>query len=235
MVVPPESSARKGRAWPKPIGDPVSWGVAGVSTTEVALVPTGAASAAAPVPEPVLASPPTAVPAEAWAPVSPVDDGAAVGLSATWDDRAEVPVEPEPEPEPETVGEATALLDAAEGVAGVPPVSPEVATGLLVEMAVASPVFPLLDAEEVAMAGPESPVVAVGLVTTLEPPPLPPPDVPVVTLLPPVAGAAMAGEAKNRTVAIVSAVATPERIDRRLVASAISRSSTVEQASNGQL
>jgi len=211
----------------------VSSDVAGVSTSEDALVPAEVASEAPAALDAVLASPPPALTVEAWEPVSPSADGAAVPLAVTWDDRAEAPVAPEPEPDPEAVGVATAVLDVAAGVDGLPPESPETATGSLVEIAVASPVFPLLEAEELAVAGPESPVVAVGLDTTLEAPPLPPPDVPVVAL-PPAPGPAKAGDAKNSDRVITAAVATHERIDRRLVASAITRSSAVEQASNSQ-
>ncbi len=216
--MPPESSACTGRARPKAIGDPVSSDVAGVSTAEDALVPAEVASEVPSAVDAVLASPPPALPVEAWEPVSPLADGAAVPLAATWDDRAEAAVPPEPEPE--AVGVATALLDVAAGVEGLPPESPEMATGSLVEIAVASPVFPLFEAEELAVAGPESPVVAVGLDTTLEAPPLPPLDVPVVAL-PPAPGPAKAGDAKNSARVITAAAATHERIDRRLVASAM--------------
>jgi len=216
------------------MGDPVSSGVEGVSTIDEALVPAWAASVVPPVPEAVLVSPPAVLATDARLAVSPPAEGpgAGVALAATWDDRAETAAPPEPEPEPGAVGVATALADCVDGL---PPESPEMATGSLVETAVASPVVPLLDAEELAVAGPESPVVAVGLVTTWVFPPVPPPDVPVLAPLPPTLGAAKAGVARNRTVAIAAAVATHETIDRRPVVSVITRSSAVEQASNDQL
>jgi len=141
-------------------------------------------------------------------------------LVETWADREATAVPPEPD----AFGDATALADVTEPVLGLPPESPETATGALVEMAVASPVLPLLEADELAVAGPELPEVAVGLVVTFESPAEPPPAVPVVALLPPVLdwlGPANAGEAKNRTVVIAAAAASNETIDRRCVVSAI--------------
>jgi len=168
----------------------------------------------------VLASPPTAAPAEAWEPGSPALVEAGATLVETWADR-EATADP---PEPDAFGEATALADFTAPVLGLPPESPETATGSLVEMAVAAPVFPLLEADELAVAGPELPEVAVGLATTFESPAEPPPAVPVVALLPPVLdwfGPANAGEAKNSTVVIAAATASNETIDRRCVVSAI--------------
>jgi len=194
-------------------------------------VPAWAVSTLAAAPDPPALSPATSVPAKAWEPLSAVPDDAAVPSTATWLDRADVG--PPTTGAALDAGVASAPVDTAGLVAGLPPELPETATGALVEIAVASPVSPLLEAEELAVAGPELPDVAVGLDTTLEPPPSPPPELPVPTLPPPVdwaAAAENAGDAKNRTVATAADVATHETIDRRRVASAITRASAVEQA-----
>ncbi len=202
----------------------MSSAVAGVPTTDAALVSAWAASAVPPVLAAVPGALLTAPPADPWAPVSLPADEAGVPRSATWDDRPEVAVPldpgPDPEPEPEAVGAVAALLEVAGAVAGLAPELPETATGSLVEMAVASPVSPLLEAEELALEGPELPEVAVGFVTTFEPPPVPPPELPAATLPPPVLVAAMAGDANNTTMTIVASAATHQRIGR-LVLSAI--------------
>lgn len=221
-MVPPESPALIGAGTWYPMGEPVASGVAGVATTDPSLVPARTASALTPPSDEPLVSPPTMAPAEAWEPALPSSGDEAALVEPISEDCAEAAVWPEPEA-PETVGEATAWVDAAGPVSGLPPESPETATGALVEMAVASPVFPLLEAVELALEGPESPDVAVGLDTTSEPPPVPPPELPVEALSPAVAErlAPKAGEAKNRTVVIAAAVATHETIDRRLVVSVI--------------
>jgi len=168
----------------------------------------------------VLVSPLTAAPAEAWEPGSPALVEAGASSVKAWADREAAAVPPETG----AFGDATALLDVTEPVPGLPPESPDTATGSLVEMAVASPVFPLLEADELAVEGPELPEVAVGLAVTFESPAEPPLAVPVVALLLPVLdwfGPANAGEAKNRTVVITAAAATNETIDRRCVVSVI--------------
>ena len=69
----------------------------------------------------------------------------------------------------------------------VPPEPPELLTGLEIACEVASPVRPVLVAEELAEASPELPEVATGLETTTLDPPAPPPESPMPALDPPVA------------------------------------------------
>ena len=72
-----------------------------------------------------------------------------------------------------------------EAVAPELPLWPETATGELSAYEVAGPVLPVFVADELALEGPELPETAIGLYSTLEPPPEPPPAPPDPTLVPP--------------------------------------------------
>ena len=92
-------------------------------------------------------------------------------------------------------------LDVAAPVDPVAPELPETATGLDTALDVALPVLPVLVALDWALVAPELPVDAVGLTTTVDPPPLPPLALPTETLCPPVAVAATVGAATTFTAA----------------------------------
>src|SRR5207237_636856 len=85
-----------------------------------------------------------------------------------------------------------------EPVAPVPPELPLMATGLLMAVEVAGPVLPVLVAVEDEMTSPELPDCAVGVTTSLEPPPDPPLTLTPLVELPPVVFWAAAVPGANR-------------------------------------
>ncbi len=92
-------------------------------------------------------------------------------------------------------------LDVAAPVEPVEPELPEVATGFETAADEAFPVLPVLVALDWEVDAPELPVVADGLTTTFEPPPLPPLALPTATLEPPVADDEPEGAATTFTAA----------------------------------
>jgi hypothetical protein len=77
-------------------------------------------------------------------------------------------------------------FDVAEPVPPVAPDPPEVAAGCDAAPDVADPVSPVFVLPDWALAAPEFPVFAVGVMVTVELPPLPPLELPVATPAPPV-------------------------------------------------
>jgi hypothetical protein len=109
--------------------------------------------------------------------------------------------------------------EVAEPVPPVAPEPPDWAAGWAAAVEAAGPVSPVFVLPDWALDAPELPLVAVGLMVTVEPPPLPPLAVPVATPLPPVPDTswAEAGRTAPTTEAAASAKANATSARRRAV------------------
>lgn len=162
-------------------------------------------------------SPDSAVAAD-WAPL--------FAEESTLANAAAAPVDPDDPVLPERTGPPTTVAvpkmaelvavgaDVAPPVLPVGPESPATALGWAAAVDVAAPVAPVFVLPDWAVEAPELPLVAVGVIITVEAPPLPPLADPVATPLPPVptvwADAGLAAAAKDRAAA-ANAAATAER------------------------
>ena len=111
-------------------------------------------------------------------------------------------------------------LEVAEPVAPVGPEPPEAAAGWEAAVEEAEPVSPVLVLPDWAVAAPELPDVAVGLMVTVEAPPLPPLAEPVATPAPPVPVTiwAPAGRTASISAAAANRKATATEAARRAAA-----------------